>query len=70
MICEAMGEDLDFKDVRRLVAVADGSSLYAKLVNLRKDHRGMQTILKGGRQIVMLSKFGGENMKVDLESGR
>ena len=70
MVCEAIGEDTDFKNVRRLVAVAEGSSLYAKLVNLQKDQRGKQTILTGQRRIVMLLKLGEENMKIDLENGR
>ena len=52
------------------MAAAEGSSLYSKLGNLRKDQRGTQTILKGGRRIVMPSKFGEENMKIDLETGR
>ena len=70
MVCEPMAEDLDFKNLRRLVAVAEGSTLYSKLVNLRKDQRAAQTILKGKRQIVMLSRFGQESMKIELESGR
>ena len=70
VVCEGMGDDVNFKNLRRLVAIADGSSLYSKLVNLRKDQRASQTIMKGGRQIVMLSKFGEENTMIDLETGR
>ena len=67
---ESMADDMDFKKVRRLVAGAEESSSYSKLVNLRKDHRAAQTILKGKRQIVMLSRFGQESLKIDLEAGR
>ena len=58
MVCKGMGDDVDFKNLRRLVAIADGLSLYLRLVNLLKDQRASQKILKGGRQIVMLSRFG------------
>ena len=52
------------------MGMAEGSSRYSKLVNLRKDQRAAQTILKGGRQLVMLLRFREENMKIDLETGR
>ena len=55
-----------FKNSRQLVAGCEGSTLYLKLINGRK----AQTILKGGRHIVMLSKYGRECMKIDLESAR
>ena len=63
---------MDFNNLRRLVSAAEGSTLYSKLVNLRKDQRSVQTILnlKGGREIVMLSRFGEENMKINFEGGR
>ena len=42
-----MVENMDFKNLRRLVAAAEGSTLYSKLINLWKDQRAAQTILKG-----------------------
>jgi len=68
--CDAIGEDAAFKDLKRVIAAAEGVSLYSKLINLRKGQRVSETILKGERRIVMLSKWGGENMKIDLETGR
>ena len=48
VVCESMAkDDTDIKNVRRLVVAAEGLSLYSRLVNLQKDHRGIQTILKG-----------------------
>ena len=35
MVCEVMGEDMEFKNLRRLVVAVEGSSLYSKLLNLR-----------------------------------
>ena len=71
VVCEPMAnDDTDFRNVRRLVAAAEGLSLYSRLTKLRDDHRGVQTILKGDRQIIMLSKFGKENLKIDLNVGR
>ena len=69
-VCEAMGKDGDFKNLKRVMAAAEGSSLHSKVSNLRKGQRVSETILKGGRRIVMLSKWGEENMKIDLETGR
>ena len=69
MVCEAVGVDTDCKTLKRLVAAAEGSSLYSKLGNLRKDPRGTQIILMGERRIVMLSKWGEENMKINVETG-
>ena len=46
--------------------VRDGKSLYSKLINLRKGQRASETILKGERRIVMLLKWGEENMKIDV----
>ena len=56
--------------MKRVIASAEGVSLYSKLINLLKGQRVSETILKGGRRIVMLSKWGGDNMKMDLETGR
>ena len=39
-------------------------------MNARKDQRKSHTILSGERRVVVLSKFGRENMKIDLENGR
>ena len=63
-------DDMDFKNLRRIVASCEGSKLYSKLMNGRKDQRSAQKILKGERRIVMLSKFGQVNMMIDLENGR
>ena len=70
VVCEIIGEDEDFKSLKRVIASAEGASLYSKLSNLRKGQRASETIMKGERRIVMLSKWGEENMKIDLESGR
>ena len=69
-VCEAIGEDGDFKSLKRVIASAEGVSIYSKLINLRKGQRVSETILKGERRIVMLSKWGEENMKIELETGR
>ena len=37
MECEPMVEEMDFKNLRRLVAPCEGSTVYSKLVNLWKD---------------------------------
>ena len=71
VVCEPMEiDDTDFKNVRRLVAAAEGVSLYSKIITLRSDHRGGQTILTGNRQVIMFSKFCEENLKIDLNIGR
>ena len=56
--------------MKRVIASVEGASLYSKLSNLRKGQHVSETILKGGRRIEMLSKWGEENMKIDLETGR
>ena len=48
-----MGEDTDFKCLKRLMVAAEGSTLYSTLGNLLKDQRGTETILKGERLIVI-----------------
>ena len=58
MVCEVIGEDGDFRNLKRLIASAEGASLYSKLSNLRKGQRVSETILKGERRIVTLSKRG------------
>ena len=72
VVCDAFGEDAAFKDLtrKRVIAAAEGVPIYSKMINLRKGQRVSETILKGERRIVMLSKWGGENMKIDLETGR
>ena len=70
VVCDAIGEDAAFKDLKRVIASAEEVSLYSKLINLRKGQRASETILKGERRIVMLSKWGGKNMKIELETGR
>ena len=62
--------DIDFKNLRRLVAAWEGTSLFSKIMNARKDHRRDQTVISGEKQAVVLIKFGHENMKIDLTSGR
>ena len=42
---------MDFNNLRRLVSAAEGSTLYSKLVNLRKDQRSVQTIFKDQRSV-------------------
>ena len=42
------GEDGDFKNLKRVVAAAEGSSLYSNVSNLWKGQRVSETILKGG----------------------
>ena len=48
VVCEAIGEGGDFKSLKRVIASAEGASLYSKLSNLRKGQRALETILKGG----------------------
>ena len=50
--------DRNFKNLRRIVASCEGITLYSKLTNAQKDQSSSQTILRGERRIVMLSKFG------------
>ena len=48
-------------------------AMYDKLfwiMNCRSDHRWDQTILRGNREVIMLSKFGEDNMKIDVGAGR
>ena len=55
VVCESMAiDDTDFRNVRRIVAVAEGISLYSRIIKLRSDHRSDQTILVGKRQVIML----------------
>ena len=71
VFCESMDAgDIDFKNLRRIVVGCDGLKLYSRITCARKDQRKSQTILSGERRIIMLSKFGQENMKIDLVSGR
>ena len=62
MVCEVLdredARDVDFKNLRRLVAAWEGTTLVSKIMTARKDQRRDQTILSGARRIVMLSKFG------------
>ena len=70
VVCESMvNDDTDFRNVRRLVAAAEGVSLYSRVIKLQSDHRGVQTKLSWNRQVIMLSKFGEENLKIDLNTG-
>ena len=39
VVCDAIGEDAAFKDLKRVIASAEGVSLYSKLINLRKGRR-------------------------------
>ena len=61
---------MDWRNLRRLIGNCDGLSLYSRFMTIRKEQRASQSVLNGSRRIVMLSKFGEENMKIDLESGR
>ena len=71
VICESMAiDDVEFRNVRRIVAVGQGVSLYSRIMNCRSDHRWDQTILRGNREVIMLSKFGEDNMKIDVGAGR
>ena len=71
VVCGSMAiDDTDFRNVRRIVAAAEGISLYSRIINCRSDHRWDQTILAGKRQVIMLSKFGEENLKIDFSAGR
>ena len=71
VVCESMeSEGMDFKSLRRIIAASEGSTLYSRIMTAWKDQRMSQTILSGERRVVMLSKFGRENMKIDLASGR
>ena len=59
VVCEALDReddwDMDFKNLRRLVAAWEGTSLFSKIMNARKDHRRDQTIVSRGKRIVVLS---------------
>ena len=71
IVCESMDtSDIGFKNLRRLIANCDGLTLYSRFMSIRKEQRASQSVINGPRRIVMLSKFGEENMKIDLESGR
>ena len=74
VVCEAMdredARDTDFENLRRLIAACEGSTLYSRIMTALKDQLRVQTILSGARGVVMLSKFGRDNMKIDLASGR
>ena len=71
VVCESMEmDDMDFKSLRWIVVACEGATLYSRIMNARKDQRKSQTILNGERRVVMLSKFGRENMKIDLKNGR
>ena len=71
VVCEPMVTgDLDFKNLRRIIATCEGLTLYSRITTARKNQRKLQTILSGERRVVMLSKFGQDNMKIDLASGR
>ena len=71
VVCESMDAgDVNFKHLRRVLATCEGSTLYSKLLTARKDQCRSQTILTGARQIVMLSKFGQEITKIELENRR
>ena len=48
VVCEPVAnDDTDFRNVRRIVAAAEGVSLYSRVIKLRSDHRWVQTILAG-----------------------
>ena len=71
VVCEPMAvDDVDFRNVRRIVVAAEGISLYSRIINCRSDHRWDQTILRGKREVIMLSKFGEDNMKIEVGAGR
>ena len=61
---------MDFQNLRRVIAACEGLTLYTRIMTAWKDQRRAQTILSGARRVVMLSKYGQENMKIDLASGR
>ena len=63
-------DDVEFRNVRRIVAAGQGGSLYSRIMICRSDHRWDQTILRGNREVIMLSKFGEDNLKIDLNVGR
>ena len=46
--------DMDFKNLRRLIAACEGLTLYSRITTARKDQRKPQTILSGERRAVML----------------
>ena len=39
VVCDNIGEDAAFKDLKRVIASAEGVSLYSKLINLLKGQR-------------------------------
>ena len=64
--------DMDCRNLRRLIAASEGLTIYSRIVAARKvqQRSRSQTTLSGARHIVMLSKRGQENMRIDLASGR
>ena len=62
--------DLEIKNLQQVLASCDGMALYLRFMTIGKEQCAAQLGLNGPKRIVMLSKFGAENMKIDLESGR
>ena len=71
MVCDRDdARDTDFKNLGGIIAVCEGLTLYSRIMTAQKDQLRSQMILSGERRVVMLSKFGRDNMKIDLASGR
>ena len=47
VVCESMAiDDVEFRNVRRIVVAGQGVSVYSRIINCRSDHQWDQTILR------------------------